>query len=97
MVARREAHFYFPPNIRALLAVTIATRPSFTSGNPQTLQGGGLKYVALRACTTCCPTAKGSFAVVPLVEPSMAPPTGQINIVLNWFEELKAKVPPGNR
>ena len=26
-----------------------------------------------------------------------APPPTQINVVLNWFEELKRRVPPGGK
>jgi len=35
-----------------------------------------------------------SYAVEVLT-PSLQPPVTQINLIQNWFEELKAKVPAG--
>jgi Tol biopolymer transport system component len=73
-----------------MMAVEIATQTTFSAGKPRTLFEG--QYM---------PGAGPSFANYD------ASPDGQhflmikdrgaqINVVLNWFEELKQKVPPGN-
>ena len=78
-----------------LMAVDIATHPSFTAGKPRMLFEG--QYVPT-------PGTSPDYDVAPdgqrflMLKPSEqeATPT-QINVVLNWFEELKQKVPTGKK
>jgi Tol biopolymer transport system component len=79
-----------------MMAVDIATLPSFAAGKPRLLFEG--KYVPT-------PLTNPNYDVSPdgqrflMVKPSeqeQAAPT-QINVVLNWFEELKQKVPVGKK
>jgi hypothetical protein len=76
-----------------VLAVDVSARPSFSAGKPRVLFEG--RYVR----------AQGSlpdYDVSPdgqrfLMLKSVEQPATQINIVLNWFEELKEKVPTGKK
>jgi eukaryotic-like serine/threonine-protein kinase len=79
-----------------MMAVDIATQPSFAAGKPKVLFAG--QYVPT-------PVTFPNYDVSPdgqrflMLKPSdaaEAAPT-QINVVLNWFEELKQKVPTGKK
>jgi serine/threonine-protein kinase len=78
-----------------MMAVDIATQPSFAAGTPRMLFEG--QYVP-------APGASPNYDVSPdgqrflMLKPieQAAGPT-QINVVLNWFEELKQKVPTGKK
>jgi Tol biopolymer transport system component len=68
-----------------MMVVDIKTEPAFTAGKPRLLfegqfAGGG----------DVAPDGQ-RFLMIQAVEPEQ-PPT-QINVVLNWFEELKRRVP----
>ena len=78
-----------------MMAVDVQTQPIFTAGKPRLLFEG--PYLANG-------TAAGAFySVSPdgqrflMMKASDQQPAGltQINVVLNWFEELKQKVPTG--
>jgi Tol biopolymer transport system component len=79
-----------------MMAVDIATQPSFTVGKPRMLFEG--QYVP-------APGAPPNHDVSPdgqrflMLKPSESGETAptQINVVLNWFEELKRKVPAGKK
>jgi len=45
-------------------------------------------------CLDVASDGQPSYAVEVLT-PSLQPPVTQINLIQNWFEELKAKVPAG--
>ena len=78
-----------------MMAVDITTQPSFAAGKPRMLFEG--RYESP-------PFPIANYDVSPdgqrflMVKPSgqEAVPT-QINVVLNWFEELKQKVPTGKK
>ena len=79
-----------------MMAVEIATQPGFSAGKPKVLFEG--QYVPT-------PSTFPNYDVSPdgqrflMFKPSeqeQAAPT-QINVVLNWFEELKQKVPTGKK
>ena len=79
-----------------LMAVEISTQPGFSAGKPRVLFEG--KY---QPTTTTPPNYDVSpdgqrFLMLKPVEQTQAAPT-QINVVLNWFEELKRKVPTGKK
>ena len=79
-----------------MMAVEIATQPSFAAGQPRMLFEG--QYVPTPATTPNYDvSADGQrFLMLKPSEPAQAAPT-QINVVLNWFEELKQKVPTAKK
>lgn len=87
--------FCFPPAAGQFAVVTLATHPSFTISNPQPLERGWLETFARGPrVSDILPDGKRFIAVVPAGEASSGV-VPHINVVLNWFEELKAKVPAG--
>jgi eukaryotic-like serine/threonine-protein kinase len=78
-----------------MMAVDIATQPSFSAGKPRVLFEGP-HVVAFGATANYDVSADGQrFLMLKPIEQN-SPPT-QINVVLNWFEELKQKVPTGKK
>jgi serine/threonine-protein kinase len=79
-----------------MMAVEIATQPSFSAGKPRMLFEG--QYEPTPATTPNYDvSADGQrFLMLRPSESTVAAPT-QINVVLNWFEELKQKVPTGKK
>jgi eukaryotic-like serine/threonine-protein kinase len=78
-----------------MMAVDIATQSSFAAGKPKVLFAG--QYVPT-------PVTFPNYDVSPdgqrflMLKPSEAEATPtQINVVLNWFEELKRRVPSGTK
>jgi serine/threonine-protein kinase len=79
-----------------MMAVDIATQPGFTAGKPRVLfEGQFLPTPATFPNYDVSPDGQ-RFLMLKPVEQAEAAPT-QINIVQNWFEELKQKVPTGKR
>jgi len=90
-----KALFYHEPATNRLFVVDVRTTPSFSFGRPTPLPIEG----------TIHPLAQRNYDVTPdgrqlLVVVSATPRTAesgrtarQINVVLNWFEELKTRVP----
>jgi Tol biopolymer transport system component len=78
-----------------MMAVDIATQPGFAAGKPRVLFEG--PYVPTPATLPNYDvTLDGQrFLMVKPSEQEAAPT--QINVVLNWFEELKQKVPTGKK
>jgi hypothetical protein len=72
----------------AMMAMNITTQSSFEPGTPQRLFEGSYlpDYDVSRD--------DQRFLMIKPSEPALAAPT-QINVVLNWSEELKQKVPAG--
>jgi hypothetical protein len=79
-----------------MMAVDIATQPSFTAGKPRMLFEG--PYVATTGTFPNYDVSPDGqrFLMLKPTESAEAAPT-QINVVLNWFEELKQKVPTGKK
>jgi eukaryotic-like serine/threonine-protein kinase len=77
----------------AMMAVEITRQPGFVAGNPQRLFEG--PYVStLRGAQEYDVTPDGQrFLMLKPVDDAAA--TTQINVVLNWAEELKQRVPAG--
>jgi Tol biopolymer transport system component len=77
-----------------LRSVDIVTEPAFAFSNEQTLPVEGFKVVASYRDYDMSPDGKRLLMVFPADRvDSGEPARPQINIVLNWFEELKARVP----
>jgi Tol biopolymer transport system component len=82
----RELFYYYG---NKMMAVDIKTEPAFTAGRPRMLFEG--QYVGNYDVSQ----DSQRFLMVQAVEPSQ--PATQINLVLNWFEELKRLVPTGKK
>ncbi len=77
-----------------MMAVDIATQPSFALGKPRMLFEG--PYLPTPGTTPNYDVSRDGqrFLMLKSNAREQAAPT-QINVVLNWFEELKQKVPTG--
>jgi serine/threonine-protein kinase len=89
----RNAREVFYRSGNKMMAVATTTQPGFSAGKPQVLFEG--EYFIKRF-----PTMGPAFDVSPdgqrflmVKETDQAPSLTQINVVLNWFEELKRRVP----
>jgi eukaryotic-like serine/threonine-protein kinase len=79
-----------------MMAVEIATQPAFAAGKPRKLFEGRYESTAGGPRTDFDVSPDGQrFLMVRTNEQESAPT--QINVVLNWFEELKQKVPSGKK
>jgi hypothetical protein len=79
-----------------MIAVDIATQPGFAAGKPRVLfEGRSLPTPGTLPNYDVSPDGQ-RFLMVKATEQEQAAPT-QINVVLNWFEELKQKVPAGKK
>ena len=78
-----------------MMAVDVATQPGFSVGKPQMLFQG--QYVPTPATFPDYDVSTDGqrFLMLKPVEPGAAPT--QINVVLNWTEELKRLVPTGTK
>jgi len=77
-----------------MMAVEITTEPTFSAGIPRLLFEGRYFWEETdRAVYDVTPDGQ-RFVMIQEGEQDSAPP--QINVVLNWFEELKQRVPTGN-
>jgi hypothetical protein len=74
----------------------VTTQPTFSAGKPKVLFEGqylGVQAGLLGTAYDVSPDGQ-RFLMLKPVEQAQAGPT-QINVVLNWFEELKQKVLTG--
>ncbi len=92
----RNGRELFYRNGNKMMAVEIATQPSFSARTPKALFEG--KYLMLPVSTPNYAVSPDGqrFLMLKPVEQEQSAPT-QINVVLNWFEELKQKVPTGKK
>jgi Tol biopolymer transport system component/predicted Ser/Thr protein kinase len=79
-----------------MMAVDIATQPGFAVGKPRMLFEGQYAPTPATAPNYDVTPDGQRFLMLKPSEQEQAAPT-QINVVLNWFEELKQKVPTGKR
>ena len=86
-----EELFYWDRLKSCIMAVKVTTNPAFTKGNPVPLPVETSVPYAYRHWDV---TPDGQrFLILQSVEEEEAESITQINIVLNWFEELKRLVP----
>ena len=71
------------------MVAAVETEPEFRTGEPRALFEARYER-ALLGFTNYDVAPDGSFV---MVRGDRQPPPRRINIVLNWFEELKQKVP----
>jgi len=77
-----------------MMASEITTQPGFAAGKPRMLFQGQYDPNIPRANYDVSPDGQ-RFLMIKTNEQESAPT--QINVVLNWFEELKQKVPAGKK
>src|SRR5262249_11726591 len=85
---------FFGQRVGGLSSVSIATQPSFTSGNPAPVTREGflpIGFHLLPRSYDVTPDGKRFVSSLRRSQTDTAAP--QIHIVINWFEELKARVP----
>jgi Tol biopolymer transport system component/predicted Ser/Thr protein kinase len=86
----------FYRNRDKMMAVDIATQPSFTAGKARMLFEG--RYVETpNPATTYYDVSPDGQRFLMIKESEQSSAATQINVVLNWFEELKQKVPTGKK
>jgi hypothetical protein len=86
-------HFWlFYRNGTKVMDVDIATRPNFPAGAPKMLSQG--PYDTLATSTPNYDVSSDGQRLM-MLKPVEQPV--QIDVVLNWFEELKQKVPAGTK
>ena len=77
-----------------MMAVDVTTQPSFAVGKPRVLFEGPYSPTPLTTSNYDVSPDGQRFLMLKPSEQAQAAPT-QINVVLNWFEELKRRVPAG--
>jgi serine/threonine-protein kinase len=88
--------FYHQVTTNTLVVVEVRTEPSFTFGKLTPLPIEGTIHPIAQRNYDVTPDGKQLLVVLPVAsarKDSTTRPTQQINVVLNWFEELKARVP----
>jgi eukaryotic-like serine/threonine-protein kinase len=92
----RELFYRSGDNGDKMMAVDISTQPGFVAGKPRQLfEGKYLPDPYARANYDVSPDGQRFLMLKPSEQTGNAPT--QINVVLNWFEELKQKVPTGTK
>jgi hypothetical protein len=76
--------------------IDIATQPSFDAGKPRILFEGRYERTPATGPNYDISPDGQRFLMLKPSEQEAAAPT-QINVVLNWFEELKRRVPTGQK
>jgi Tol biopolymer transport system component len=79
-----------------MMAVEITTQPGFAAGTPRVLFEGRYEPAPFPVANYDVSPDGQRFLMLKPVEQTGAAPT-QINVVLNWFEELKRRVPTGTK
>jgi Tol biopolymer transport system component/predicted Ser/Thr protein kinase len=79
-----------------IMTVEITTQPGFVAGKPRMLFEGPYSPTPLTNPNYDVSSDGQRFLMLKPSEQEQSAPT-QINVVLNWFEELKQKVPTGNK
>jgi Tol biopolymer transport system component len=79
-----------------MMAVRITTQPSFSADKPQMLFAGPYLASPFSFPNYDVSSDGQRFLMLKSSEQEKSAPT-QINVVLNWFEELKQKVPAGKK
>jgi serine/threonine protein kinase/Tol biopolymer transport system component len=79
-----------------MMAVEIATKPSFSVGKPRMLFEGRYRPTPATSPNYDVSRDGQRFLMLKPIEQAEAAPS-QINVVLNWFDELKRRVPTGTK
>jgi len=84
----RSGRELFYRNGDRMMAVAISTRPAFHAGTPQVL------FQEQRFMGSDYDVAPDGGRFLMMIRAGSQAPTGQFHVVVNWFEELKRRVPP---
>ena len=84
--ARNGELFYRSGN--KMMAVEVKTQPAFSAGSPRLLFDGQYSWFVHRHNYDVTPDGQ-RFLMLKSADPAAT----QINVVLNWFEDLKQRVP----
>jgi eukaryotic-like serine/threonine-protein kinase len=76
-----------------MMVVEVATQPSFTAGKPKMLFQGDYLSVAPGLTNTAYDVSADGQRFLMVKETGRAVSSTQINVVQNWFEELKRRAP----
>ena len=76
------------------MAADITTQPGFAAGKPRVLFEGRYELSPATAPNYSISRDGQRFLMLKPADAGEVAPT-QINVVLNWFEELKRRVPTG--
>ena len=85
----------FYRNRNKMMAVEVTTQPAFSAGRPRLLFEGAYVPTPLTLPDYDVSPDGQRFLILKAPEQAQAP--AQINVVLNWFEELKRRVPSGTK
>ncbi|MGH9386755.1 MAG: protein kinase domain-containing protein [Vicinamibacterales bacterium] len=90
--ARNGKELFYEDGTGAIVAAPVGDGPIFSSGVPTKLFDGGAIFVGTTTSRTWDVAPDGRFLLIkdPALDPATAPPA--IIVVLNWVEELKAKL-----
>jgi Tol biopolymer transport system component len=94
-VWNRNGRELFYRNGGKVMAVDIATQPGFAAGKPRMLFEGPYEQPPVPIANYDVSPDGQRFLMLKPSEQEAAPT--QINVVLNWFEELKRRVPTGTK
>ncbi len=75
------------------MAVEITTEPAFAAGTPRLLFNAGWEVPAPGGQANYDVSSDGQRFLMIQASQEQQEPVTQINVVLNWFEELKRLVP----
>ena len=89
----RPAIRFLGTGVGTLLSVDVVTEPTFALGDQQTLPIEGFTIVAFHRDYDITPDGERLLMVFPADQTEDATTMTQINIVLNWFQELTERVP----
>ena len=86
---------FYGPGVGQWVVVSVNTQPSFTVGNPVPVPRGAFKSLGpgFARNNDIMPDGKRIIGVIQAGQTPSDGNTTQILVVLNWFEELKARVP----
>ena len=90
----RDGRELFYRNRDNLMAVTVATKPTFVAGTPKSLFEGRYEKTSYKFLPNYDVSPDGQrFLMIKASEPESA--ATQLNVVLNWADELRRLAPPG--
>ena len=84
----------FYRNGNKMMAVDVATQPTFSVGKSKMLFEGQYFEIAPGLTGTAYDVSSDGQRFLMVKETERATSTSQINVVMNWFEELKRRAPP---
>ena len=95
----RNGRELFYRNRGKMMAVDVQTSPAFRAGTPKLLfersGGGGLLQGSGGIAYDVAPDGKRFLIVKPETAQKAQP--DQVNVVVNWFEELRRRAPAGGK